>query len=63
MSYFIYSMLVIGAACYRFYTFLTDGRGVYADTFWTMALFFLIVLPLPVLIFQLKEQCKNLSRR
>lgn len=63
VTYFIYSLLVIGAAGFRFYTFLTDGRGVYADTFWTMALFFLIVLPLPVLIFQLKEQCSNLSKR
>lgn len=61
-SYFIYSILVIAGACWRFVTFTQDDRPVYSDTYFTMLLFALIVLPFPVLLFQLKEQCKNLNK-
>lgn len=61
-SYFTYSLMVIGGAIWKFYDLAHDSRGIIGDTYWTITLFFLIVLPMPVLIFQISEQLKNLNK-
>ena len=49
--YFTYSLLIIGGGSYRFYTFANDNRPVYDDTYYTIVMFIVVMLPLPVLIF------------
>jgi len=64
ISYFIYSLLVIGGAIWKFYDIATRGRGdLGGDTYWAIILLCLIVLPMPVLLFQLSEQCRNLNKK
>ena len=52
-SYFTYSLSVIAAAVWRFYLLATDHINSWhePDTYWSIILLLLIVLPMPVLIF------------
>lgn len=61
-SYLIYSLLIVVGAIFRFYYLATDDRGVYSDTYESVIMFLLVILPLPVLIFQIKEQLRNLGK-
>ena len=62
-SYFAYSLLVIVCTVYRLVVIISDTTNHGLSIVWTTILFGLIVLPMPVLIFQLKEQCHNLRKR
>lgn len=50
-NYFIYTIIIIIGACYRFHLLLHDNKSVYSDTWYTLIMFFLVILPLPVLVF------------
>ena len=62
LNYFIYTLIIIVGASYRFHLLLNDNKGVYSDTWYTLIMFLLVILPLPVLSFQMKEQCRNLNK-
>ncbi len=62
-SYFTYSLLVVLCAIWKFVEFsrnIETRRN--SDMYWTSILFGLIVLPMPVLVFQFIEQLKNLNK-
>ena len=54
LSYFIYSLLIVAAVIWKLKDIHKDVN-LKNDLPWTLLLFILIVLPLPVLVFQLKE--------
>lgn len=62
-NYFCYSLLVIACSIYRYFVIASNPAGHGYDIGWTTILFVLIVLPMPVLVFQLKEQCRNLRKK
>lgn len=62
-SYLTYSLLVIVCTLKHVVVIVKDPDNHLGDIPWTSLLFILVVIPFPVLLFQIKEQCRSLRTR